>query len=52
LKIAEQEDFAFNTADHIGIVTIDDSYLQKHIDAILKYPLVNKKAIASSNIKL
>jgi phosphomannomutase len=52
LKIAEQEDFVFNTVDHIGIVTIDDSYLQKHIDAILQYPLVNKKAIASQQYKI
>ena len=52
LKIAEKENFVFNTVDHIGIVTIDDSYMQKHIDAILKYPLVNKKAIASQQYRI
>ena len=31
---------------------MDDSYLQKHIDAILKYPLVNAKAIANKNFKI
>ena len=31
---------------------MDDSYLQKHIDAILKYPLVNAKAIAKQNFKV
>src|SRR5690606_13002823 len=27
-------------------------YLQKHIDAILAYPLVNAKAIAQKNLKI
>ena len=34
------------------MVTADDSYLQKHVDAILKYPLVNAKAIAKRNFKV
>ena len=33
-------------------MTVDDSYMQKHIDAILKYPLVNVKAIAKQNFKV
>src|SRR5204862_1787006 len=36
----------------VGTVTIDDSYFQKHIDAVLNYPLVNKSAIASQQFKI
>ncbi|MEO8403807.1 MAG: phosphoglucosamine mutase [Chitinophagaceae bacterium] len=52
LELAEQEDFRFAVVDKLGKVTIDDSYMQKHIDAILDYPLVNAKAIASKNYKI
>ena len=33
-------------------MSIDDSYLQKHIDAILKYPLVNENAIGKQQFKI
>lgn len=49
LKIAEQESFDFSEVDDLGKVTKDDSYLQKHIDAILALPLVDKKAIEAAN---
>ena len=31
---------------------MDDSYLQKHIDAVLAYPLVHANAIANKNLKI
>lgn len=37
---------------HPGKIITDDTYLQKHIDAILNYPLVNAKAIAKKNFKV
>ncbi|TMI86538.1 MAG: phosphoglucosamine mutase, partial [Bacteroidetes bacterium] len=46
LDKAAKEDFVFTTVDHLGTVIVDDGYLQKHIDAVLNYPLVNKGAIA------
>lgn len=52
LEIAGQEDFIFATVDKLGTVTRDDSYLKKHIDAVLNYPLVNAKSIASQNLKI
>lgn len=52
LILAGQEDFSFASVDHLGIVTPDHSFLQKHIDAILKYPLVNAKAIAKQEFKV
>lgn len=52
LELAAKEDFSFAAVDKLGTVTTDDSYLQKHIDAILKYPLVNAKAIAKQHFKV
>jgi len=52
LELAAREDFLFAFVDRLGTVTKDDSYLQKHIDAILKYPLVNAKAIAKQHFKV
>jgi phosphomannomutase len=52
LKRAEKEDFAFVAEDKRGSVKKDDSYLQKHIEAVLKYPLVNAKTIARQEFKV
>ena len=49
LKIAEQERFDFAEVDDLGKVTKDDTYLQKHLDAILALPLVDKKAIEAAD---
>jgi phosphomannomutase len=52
LDRAAEEDFQFAVVDKLGEVRFDDTYLQKHIDAILKYPLVNAKLIAKQNYKV
>jgi phosphomannomutase len=52
LHIAENELFDFCDVDSIGMVTHNDSYLQKHIDAILALPLVNAAAIKKANFKI
>jgi phosphomannomutase len=52
LELADKADFNFAPVDKLGTVTIDNSYLQKHIDAILNYPLVSAKAIAAKNYKV
>lgn len=52
LDLAAKEDFSFAPVDKLGTIIPDDSYLQKHIDAVLKYPLVNAKAIAKQNFKV
>lgn len=52
LEKATKEDFVFTTVDHLGAITNDESYLQKHIDVILKYPLVNRNAIKSQQLKV
>ena len=52
LDRAAKEDFVFAMVEQLGIVTNDDSYFQKHIDAVLNYPLVNKRAITSQHLKI
>ena len=52
LELAAAENFSFVSVDKLGKVTSDDSYLQKHIDAIVKYPLVNAKAIAKQDYRI
>lgn len=52
LKIAEAEAFHFVTVDKLGTITPDNSYMQKHIDAILAYPLVDAAAIAKQQYKI
>jgi phosphomannomutase len=52
LKIASDESFDFAEVDDLGSVRNDDTYLKKHIDAILDLPLVNKDAIAAANFSV
>ena len=52
LHIAENELFDFCDVDNIGTVIHDNSYLQKHIDAILALALVNIRAIKEANFKI
>jgi len=52
LSIADKENFSFVEENKRGSVKLDESYLQKHIDIILKYPLVNAKTIAKQNFKI
>ena len=52
LAIAENESFHFAEVDKLGTVTKDNSYLEKHIQAILDLPLVNKNAIEAANFSV
>lgn len=52
LKIAEDESFEFAEVDDLGKVNKDDSYIQKHIDAILALTLVDKKAIEAADFSV
>src|SRR5690606_35559226 len=51
LELAEQEDFSFASVDKLGSVKKTD-YLQKHVDAVVNYPLVNAKAIARQKYRV
>jgi phosphomannomutase len=45
LELSQKEDFNFVPVDKTGIYWRDDSYLQKHIDAVVNYELVDVAAI-------
>ncbi len=52
LKIAENEAYSFAEALKYGHYKQDDSYLQKHINSILKLELVDVEAISKRNFKI
>jgi phosphomannomutase len=52
LKIAAMEDFDFAPVTELGGYAKDDTYLQKHIDLILKLPLVDTEAIRNRGFKV
>lgn len=52
LQIAEQEAFDFADVDDLGVITNDDSYLQKHIDAVLNLELVDVEAIKNADFSI
>jgi phosphomannomutase len=52
LAIAENEGFDFAEVDDLGKVSVDDSYMHKHIDAILALPLVDKAAIEAADFSV
>ncbi len=52
LSIAELEQYDFPTIENIGSYKTDDSWIQKHIDLILKLSMVKKEKIAATNFKI
>lgn len=52
LAIAANEGFDFADVDDLGKVITDDSYMHKHIDAILALPLVDKAAIEAADFSV
>jgi phosphomannomutase len=52
LQIAAEKSFEFASVDKLGSYQKDDSYIQKHIDAILELPLVNIEAVREKGYKV
>jgi len=52
LTLAANEDFSYADIDQMGKIILNDTSLQKHIDAILQNPLVDVKAIESANFSV
>ena len=52
LALAESEDFEFAQVTKLGRYEKKDGYLKKHIDMILKLPLVDVNAIKSKGFKV
>lgn len=52
LAIADSEDFEFSPVHGLGQLTTDDTYIDKHIDEILKLPLVDVESIKAKNFRV
>ncbi|RCW92399.1 phosphomannomutase [Winogradskyella arenosi] len=52
LNIADSNAMEFSEVDDLGKITVNDAYIDLHIDEVLKLPLVNKKAIEAANFKV
>lgn len=52
LAIAEQESFDFAEVDDLGKLSTSNEYIQKHIEAVIALPYVDKEAIEKANYKI
>ena len=52
LSWVEQEAFSFSEVDDLGTITTDDTYMDKHIDAVLALDLVDAKTIQQAGFKV
>ena len=52
LEIAESNTMNFAEVDDLGKITVNDAYIDIHIDEVLDLELVNTKAIAAANFKV
>ncbi len=52
LIAAANEDFKFAAVDKLGTYTRDETLLQKHIDAVVGYELVDVAAVKNKNFKI
>jgi phosphomannomutase len=52
LAIAEKEAFEYADVDHLGKYTDDDTFNQRHIDAVLALDLVDAEAIKRAHFKV
>ncbi|WP_144892085.1 phosphoglucosamine mutase [Flavobacterium tiangeerense] len=52
LEIAESEGFNFSDVDDLGTITINDAYMDIHIDEVLNLPLVDIEAVKAAKFKV
>jgi phosphomannomutase len=52
LEIADAEAFNFSDVDSLGEITINDAYMDIHIDEVLNLPLVDAEAVAKRKFKV
>lgn len=52
LRIADDEDFIYAEVDALGTYTQDDSFNQKHVDAVLALQLVDRQAVSNAHFKV
>lgn len=52
LEIADAEAFDFSDVDNLGEITINDAYMDIHIDEVLNLPLVDVEAVKAAKFKV
>jgi phosphomannomutase len=52
LEIAEAEAFDFSDVDSLGEITINDAYMDIHIDEVLNLPLIDVEAVKAAKFKV
>ena len=52
LRMADVGEFSFAAADKAGVYRKDDSYLQKHVEAVVNYELVDVAAIKKAKFRI
>ena len=52
LKTAEADSYIFSGVDHLGSYRKEQGYIDKHIQAVLKLPLVNVEAVKKAGLKV
>lgn len=52
IDIAESDTMQFSEVDDLGKITINEAYIDLHIDEILELPLIDKKAIEKANFRV
>jgi len=52
LEKAKNENFVFASVDKLGNYTVNNSYLQKHVDAVVNHPLVDVAAIRQKHFRI
>jgi Phosphomannomutase len=52
LRRADSDELGFAAVDKLGKITSNNSWLQKHIEMVLSYPLINAQAIADKELKV
>lgn len=52
LALANADDYTYVPVEKLGSIVPNNTYMQKHIDAILAYPLVNVAAIKKAKLKV
>lgn len=52
LQLAENNDFTFAEVDDLGRITEDNTYIDKHIEAVLQLPVLDLEAVRKAGFKV
>jgi phosphomannomutase len=52
LRLAEAEEFDFASIEKLGRYSMDNTYIKRHIDLVVKYKLVDVNAIKNAKFKI